>query len=158
MDALIRLGRSKGWVVEEHEEPAELPAVVAEFGVPEAHRDFLRRVSRCVAADGAAWLLCADDYAGARNSRYAWNAFEELSLRIARQDEDAHWAAAARAFWFDHLPVFMSVRSGYAYAALARGSASIVVGVEPEFERADVEAEDFEGFLAKLFEDDCTYF
>jgi hypothetical protein len=41
-------------------------------------------------------------------------------------------------FWDHHLPLLMSLKSGYAYLAVEKDSLSIVGGVEPEWEETEV--------------------
>ena len=47
----------------------------------------------------------------------------------------------------------MSVRSGYAYYALAQEALYVVVGREPDFEDASPYADSFASFIRKLVRD-----
>lgn len=114
---------------------------------------FLSRISSCAKADDTAWFLTDDDFRDRSDAAFAWNEFERQSLDAA--EGDAEWTDQITRYWSEHLPVLLSVKSGYAYFALAeRGE--IVFGREPEYEEAEVVAANFDEFLAKLVVGDPT--
>ena len=68
--------------------------------------------------DETGWFLCIDDFNGTSDSAYTWNEFEQISLQAAEDSHDEEWKRSIIQFWDDHLPIFLSVRSGYAYYAI----------------------------------------
>lgn len=131
---MMDLLRAAGWNVElaEHREP--LPARILERypWMPDDYREFAENTRLCSSANQSAWFLTARDFAGARRREPGWNEWELLSLSAAHDDEVEK--QSIRAFWDDHLPVFQSLASGFAYLALERGTLKVVEGFEPEFE------------------------
>ena len=79
---------------------------------------------------------------------WQWNEWELLSLEAA--GNDAAWKDEIRKFWDGHLPVFLSLESGYAYYAISIKEGSIVYGSEPEFEECQTVADSFENFMEKI--------
>lgn len=71
-----------------------------------------------------------------------------LSLKAA--GNDASWKDEIGKFWDGHLPVFLSLESGYAYYAISIEEGSIVYGSEPEFEECQTVADSFEDFMKKV--------
>ena len=79
---------------------------------------------------------------------WQWNEWELLSLEAA--GNDAAWKDEIRKFWDGHLPVFLSLESGYAYYAISIKEGSIVYGSEPEFEECKIVADSYEDFMKKI--------
>ena len=101
------------------------------------------------AAD-TAWFLMLEDYCGESDSAFAWNEFQIQSLDSALDEADKE---KIRNFWNCKLPFFMSVKSGYAYAALDLSESSfgaVVIGQEPEYELVEKIADSFDDFLLTL--------
>jgi hypothetical protein len=132
MDTLAR----SGWEARLRRAPRRrLPRALARFGsLPAPYRAFLLQAERCVDPEQRAWLLTCADFEGRSGSAFTWDAWERLSLSAARGD--APERKAIRAFWDRHLPVALSVRSGYAYLALRLTDGAVVLGCEPEFEES----------------------
>lgn len=63
-----------------------------------------------------AWFVCRDDFAGESDSEWRWNEMEEMMLVWA--EDEAEKAAITR-FWDTHIPVLLSMHSGYAYFAMS---------------------------------------
>ncbi len=108
---------------------------------------FIGSFKRLCSADETQWLLSAHDYAADHDGGFAWNEYERLSLKGAA--EDPTWEKEIEAFWSVHLPVFISVRGYYSYAAYCFAGAHkgrYVRGCEPEFEQVSVVAVDFNEF------------
>ena len=61
--------------------------------------------------------------------------------------EYLHQQEVIKQFWDSHLPVMMSVKSGYAYLALEQETLRVVEGHEPEFEKTSVIAPSMVDFL-----------
>ncbi len=89
-------------------------------------------------ADDKTWVLTSRDFSSTTDAAFAWNEWERQSLEAAAGDPVLE--ALIVAFWNDHCPVMMSVRSGYAYLAIEKGTLLIVEGDEPELEEARVVA------------------
>ncbi len=64
---------------------------------------------------------------------------------------DIDWQDDIRAFWDEHFPLLLSVKSGYSYVAIRKDFA-IVFGEEPEFEETVKIADDFSEFLRMISE------
>ena len=74
-----------------------------------------------------------------------------ISLKSAENDDE--WKESTTNFWNNHLPIFLSVKDGYAYYAISMKDGSIVRGSEPEFEECKLVAVSFADFLEKLMTD-----
>ncbi|PTY04483.1 SMI1/KNR4 family protein [Verrucomicrobia bacterium LW23] len=95
------------------------------------------------------WLLTAAEYADTVEGGFNWNAWEQLSIDSAEEEEDDEWIAEIKAFWDKHLPIATSVWDGYAYYAL-REDGSVVSGREPEFEETTEVAASYAEFLMHI--------
>lgn len=145
IDSLTRVG----W----HLAPRE-PRIVVDlnstaFGryprLPDDYLDFLSRINLCTNEDQTAWFLCESDFRGTSDSAYAWNEFERQSLEAAGSEEA--WKKEIVAFWDKHMPILISVKTGYAYLALRLAGGGddpiVVFGREPEYEEAQVMCSSF---------------
>ena len=152
-DAIQRL-RENGWTIHaSRAKTFKLPAALrARYGdAPTELAALLTGVKECVSPDGKAWLLCHADYSGKSKSAFRWNQWELLSLDCA--DGDAELEADITSFWDSHLPIYMSVRDGYAFAAVClkgRNKGRVVEGREPEFEEVSVVANGLLDFVGSL--------
>lgn len=138
-----------GWILQILQEPAKLPLASAErfSWLPIEVITFLTRFESVVAPSQKAWLITCSELSGESDSAFTWNQWEVDSLSAASDDPD--WQTSIRSFWDEHFPVLLSVKSGYAYAAIRR-DLTIVAGEEPEFEEAVKIADDFLHFLRLL--------
>lgn len=116
--------------------------------LPSAVIAFLESFDSAVAPDETLWLLSGWDYSGESESAFAWNEFESLSLRSA--DDDPEWREEIVAFWDDHFPLALSVRSGFEHFSLQRDGRTVVHGSGPEFEETEPFAEGLDEFLEFL--------
>ena len=119
--------------------------------LPDDVRKFLTSFEVVVSPSQAAWLITGAELAGKTDSSFAWNQWELDSLAAANGDDE--WQTSIRAFWDDHFPVLLSVKSGYAYVAV-RKDLTIIMGEEPEFEETDHLADTFSSFLEMLMQGD----
>lgn len=119
---------NSGWRVELPDRPRPVPPHVARrySWLPEACTELLSETKAVISPTATAWL---NNFEG---GAFAWNEWELICLKAA--GSDAAWRARIGAFWDNHFPLFMSVKSGYAYFAIERTSLQIVRGEEPEFE------------------------
>jgi hypothetical protein len=131
--------RANGWVITELETRASLPAEIrARYGwLPDDALRLVESIESAVRKDEKTWMQTERDFAGTSESAFSWNEWEKQSLDAT---DDATEAAKIVAFWSDHFPLFMSVRDGYAYLAVEKGTLRVVEGDEPEFEEARVVA------------------
>lgn len=148
-----------GWSVRLKERPAL--SLNADFARryaarPADYASFLSMVERCCNATETAWFLCESDFNGAMlDTAFHWNEWERISLEAALADKDVEWAENIRSFWNHHLPILLSVKNGYAFAALSllpENYGAVVVGFEPEFEEVETVALSLTDFLDRLVE------
>jgi hypothetical protein len=140
----------RGFSVKRASSPLALPRAVQkryDWVPPELQR-FVESHVEIVTADERAWFVTEAQFAGRAASSYVWDEFEQMSQKAAFGD--AALLATIKTFWTAHFPLMLSVKSGYAYFALERGTMHVVVGEEPEFEEAKVIANTFDEFLAML--------
>ena len=145
--------RQAGWTVGVTERALALPRAVAQRypKIPDEAAVILSQLDVCVSPDEKSWVLGASDYAGTGGAAFRWNEWEELSLDAAGEHDK--WRDAIRRFWDAHFPFFMSVATGYEYAAIRvvdPGFGGVVQGREPEFEETTTVAEDLVAFLGQL--------
>lgn len=103
--------------------------------LPQSFVGFLEHIDFCANADDTAWFLTEDDYNGATEASFAWNEFEIISIEAADGDPDL--LRSINHFWRQHIPILLSVKSGYAFIAISLAKndyGRIVTGHEPEFE------------------------
>jgi len=143
--------KQAGWSVEMRRERAKRPQIFEErfSWLPDVIVDFACSFDRVIAPKEQAWLITWPQLSGESDSSFAWNQWELDSLSAAEGDEE--WKAEIRGFWDDHLPLLLSVKSGYAFVAIRKDFA-IVVGEEPEFEETVELAGGLLDFLQMLCE------
>lgn len=144
MSELLRIA---GWRVERCARRQALPAeLVRRYPwMPADYRDFVEETKLASSADEKAWFLTARDFAGEPGPPFAWNEWERQSIEAAEGDEELERRVVA--FWDSHLPILLSVKSGYAYFAMEQSSLSIVRGEEPEYEETTPLAPSFAALL-----------
>src|SRR5437868_4112791 len=122
------------WRIERLPAPKALPdeITVRYPWLPETYRKLIEEAKSVVSPSDKAWLLTVCDYSNTSDGAYAWNEWERQSLDAAADDEQ--WQRRIREFWDAHLPIVMSVKSGYSYFAIEYPSLKIVAGNEPEYE------------------------
>jgi hypothetical protein len=130
----VRSLTDAGWTVRIASKRVTLAAEIARryAWVPDEIVELVESLQVAASGDDKAWLLTARDFNGVSASAYRWDEWERQSLDAAGDDTDGR--ARITQFWNDHFPIAASVRSGYAYLAVARGSLGIVEGDEPEYE------------------------
>lgn len=136
-----------GWRIESLPTPQALPdeITVRYPWFPAEYRKLVEETKSAASPGDKAWLLTVFDYSNTSDSAYLWNEWERQSLDAAADDEQ--WQVRIRGFWDAHLPLIMSVKSGYAYFAIEYPSLKVVVGEEPEYEETSEIAES----IAELF-------
>lgn len=140
LEAFLGALEAAGWKVVRRDvilgEPFLPDSVRERFrAIPEDYLAFLSSISSCVNASDTAWFLSLDDFRGDGGSAFRWNEFELQSLEGAARDRD--WQREIGCFWDQHLPILLSVRTGYAYIALrlpSTGGCAVMIGREPEYE------------------------
>ena len=104
--------------------------------IPEDYLEFVETTKSVIAPGDIAWLVTTRVFAGKAGVAYAWNEWEQQSIEAA--DGHPSLKAGVHKFWDKHLPVLMSVKSGYAYFALDMDTFQVVCGEEPEYEEPSV--------------------
>lgn len=143
--------KGQDWTAEVNKEPKfDLPEPVKRryTSYPESWVEFVSVVKSMVRGDEKAWFLCAEDYNMQGDRAWQWNEWELISLKCAEDDEI--WRDEIMKFWDKHLPIFLSLESGYAYYAISVKDGSIVYGSEPEFEECRMVADSFVDFMKKI--------
>ena len=151
IDKFINCMKNRGWTVEMNEEqrfclPEPMKSRYTDY--PKSWVEFVSTVKSMIREDERAWFLCTEDYDVQGDKAWQWNEWELLSLEAA--GNDASWKDEIGKFWDGHLPVFLSLKSGYAYYAVSIEEGSIVYGSEPEFEECQTVADSFEDFMKKV--------
>jgi hypothetical protein len=148
-DRVVELER-RGFGVKRATAPLVLPREVQKRyeWVPTDLQRFAESHVEICTEDERAWFVTEAQFAGRAASAFVWDEFERLSQTAARGD--AALLTTIKAFWTAHFPLMLSVKSGYAYFALERGTMNVVVGEEPEFEECKVIAATFDDFLTML--------
>lgn len=143
--------KENGWNVEWNETQSEyLPEIIANRyeKIPKQWLDFIRSIKRMISPDETTWFLCAENFVMQHDETFQWNEWESISLGSA--ENDMEWKSEIKRFWNNHLPIVMSVKSGYSYYAIAVKDGSIVYGEEPEFEECEIVAVSFMDFMKKF--------
>ena len=146
-DQFIKWAETHNWNIMTCSEKTELPEDIQKrYRIPEQWYSFICRMKKCEDQTGTKWFLTpfdfmphSEDFEGFR-----WNEFEALSLEWVGQD------SSIIAFWDRHIPIFMSVDGSYSYYAIDTETGNVVEGFEPEFEEAEVVADDFQMFISKV--------
>ena len=150
--------RRLGWIATLSAEKGTIPEEILDRydWIPEAVWHFITGTERVASNDETTWFLSWKDYTGTSEYAYAWNEWEILSLRGAKEMADPSWEASTIAFWNEHFPIMLTVQPhGYGYAAIRRSDGAVVAGWEPEFEEPfGVIAESFDELLSLLPEMD----
>ena len=155
MESVIHALRETGWKVTWCER--------ATRGVPDAllkryahlSSDICWLVSRlheCMNQTETVWLVCSGVYEEASESAFAWNEWEKISLDACVSIEER---ISVTSFWDAHIPIAVSLNSGYDYAAVrvkGEGAGFVFHGCEPDFECVSFLASSIEDFLSKLLE------
>lgn len=119
--------------------------------MPPEYRELVETLGLVSSSDPKAWLVTSCIFSG-NVSAYAWNEWEQQSLEAAGEDEGL--ARSIRAFWDRHLPILMSVKSGYAHFSLDMETLRVVQGEEPECEDASPLASSIDEVLQMIFRRD----
>src|SRR5262249_44846770 len=147
IEGFLAWAEARRWSVRRHRSDAVLPAVILSRypQAPESYCRFLRTAALLVTPDEAGWFNCKADFDGASDAAFKWNELETMSLQGAADDES--WTGRVMRFWDTHLPIVLSVKSGYAFYAIDVDNGAVVRGDEPEFEEVRVVAASFPEFL-----------
>jgi hypothetical protein len=149
--AFFQALQARGWNLVPPEDvcTAKIPSRYPEL--PKELSVFLGSFSSLCSDDETQWILATRDYEREPGSGFAWNEYERMSLAVAAKD--ASWLQEIAAFWKAHLPIFMSVKGFYSYAAYCFSGPNAglyVSGCEPEFEDVSVVASDLTEFQSWL--------
>ena len=147
---LVQRLEEAGWTVVRRDGPLQLPRGLSTRyrGLPAAYLAFLSQVERRRNSEDTAWFLCEPDYRGASDSDFKWNEVEEQSLEASEDNERLREHIVS--FWNDHLPILLSVASGYAHLSIRVSTGEVVIGHEPEYEEVSVVCRSFEEFIVLL--------
>lgn len=151
IQSFLDWAKNNHWQIETQTPPVlELPIELTKRydSLPKEWLDFLSRATLCANQADTTWFLCADDYNSNQDIAFRWNEFELMSQEAA--EDDPALLAEISSFWNAHLPIVLSVGSGYAYYAIDLKSGGVIMGSEPEFEEAEPIATSFEEFLKKI--------
>jgi len=134
LDSLVQLG----WSVERLSQRQTLPDEILKRypGMPLDHREFVETTGIVASPSATAWLVTSCVFTGTSDLAYAWNEWEQQSLEAA--EKDLALRTSIERFWDRHLPIVMSVKSGYAYLALDLNTLQIVRGEEPLYEESSL--------------------
>jgi len=121
--------------------------------MPADYRHLVEAFGSVTSADERAWLVTGEVFAGS-DSAFTWNEWEVQSLESA--GDDRPFAARIVQFWDQHVPLVMSVKSGYAHFSLDLKTLGVVVGSEPEYERVLPLASSVEALLHRIVESDTA--
>lgn len=137
VEEVVSVLESAGWSCARSEKRLVVPEQIAKRypWVPSSFFSMAGAFEHITSQDGKVWFLTLADYSGESDSSYSWNEWEQLSLEETGGDQE--WASEISQFWDEHFPICLSVRDGYQYLAIEKGSLNIVRGCSPEFE--DVE-------------------
>ena len=151
-DNLISFLEQNGWKtnLNEQREDSSSNEILKEYSnLPPEFIEMIEKYQCIVSEDDTVWFLCNADYNNETECAFKWNEFELMSLDAAQGDDD--WQKEIEEWWSDKLPIVLSVRDGYSYYAIDTGNGGTIInGWEPEFEEADVVAENFADFVSKI--------
>lgn len=134
---LISALHSAGWKYELSSQDVVVPSEVVErySWLPPSVLNWAVRFHSISSEDDKSWFLTPLDYAGQSDCAYCWNEWEKMCLEEADGDDD--WCREIAEFWDANFPIWMSVRDGYQYLAVAKSDLEIVRGASPEFEEVE---------------------
>lgn len=144
----IDAASNRGWLIVGPNGDLPTPLVSRYNDLPADYRALMSAIDGCVSPDEKTWFVTPSAVKG--SGAFRWNEFELMSMDAA--DGDDRWKDEIRTYWNEHIPVVMSVRSGYAYLAVNVASGDVVIGYEPAFEEGSVVYDSIaamiEGFIA----------
>jgi hypothetical protein len=126
-----------GWNVRPLATRVALPPVVAQryHWAPAEYVALIESAELICSPGDHAWIVTTTDFSGASESAFAWNEWELQSLNEVTAESEAR---AITEFWDNHLPVLMSVKSGYAHISIEKDGLRVVQGEEPMYEDVSV--------------------
>lgn len=127
--------------------PKEITERYKGYTIPQDFILFLSNVKSCMFHDESVWIITTEDYAGVAESEYRWNEFEMMDVESLERDKDVEGAAEIRKWWDRHLPICISVASGFSHYAIDLKDGSVVYGYEPDFEEVEHVASSFREFM-----------
>ena len=152
-DLLYNVLKNNGWNIEQsHTDNCDLPENIQNRynNIPTEYIEFLTHIRICVNPDETVWLLCVEDFKQESEDSFRWNEFELIGLQAASEEKDVEWQKDIKAFWDNHLPICLSIHSGYEYYAIRMNDGHIVHGFEPEFELPSEVADSFYKFAEMI--------
>ena len=118
---------------------------------PKEFIDFISSYSTLNNAEDDIWFLSYQDYINDDKEFFAWNEFEQQSIKYA--DDDTDILEDINFYWQEQLPFAMSVRGEYSYLSIGVGKdnlGKIFHGIEPEYEDSTCIANNFNEFLSSF--------
>ena len=151
VEVFLEWAKKNGWEVLKRQDcTLNLPGdVLKRFpNIPTEFLEFLKLIEICITPDEKSWFICQNEYNGNSDLAFSWDELEKISL----VEGDNSYNKPIIKFWDTHIPIALSVRSGYSYFALDLGSdfGSVVYGYEPEFEEPEKVASSFFEFLEMI--------
>lgn len=152
LEAFLESSRTAGWKIIERniEQPLKSsPGLERYKNYPSLYGELLTRISSFVNSSDTAWLVCEDEFSGESECAFKWNEWELMSLESA--NGDAELIEPVKCFWDQHIPLFYSVKEGYAFFAISlQEKGAIVHGREPEFESTTVVCDSLSRLMAHM--------
>lgn len=146
--------RDTGWLVQKRQDsatPFDRNFNKRYLNIPDDYLFFLEKIKYCSNPSQTAWFLTEPEYRGTNKSAFRWDELELLSIDAA--DGDSNLVVEIREFWDHHMPIMLSVKSGYAYVGIKlskEGYGSVICGIEPEYESITRIADTFTEFMELL--------
>jgi hypothetical protein len=147
MEKFIKRITENNWTITVNNQSINLlpDEILKRYNIPNAYKNFLERIEKCINKDENKWFLCINDYMEKGEGEFRWNEYEIISIESAEDDNE--WKNKIIDFWDSHFPIFMGVEGEYEYYAINIKDGSIIKGYEPEFEEVKKVAESFEEFI-----------
>ena len=140
----IKWAENNNWNMILSTEKLNFPdSIMNRYQLPEQWLNFIKCFSVCENESATKWFLTPNDYQMKGNG-FQWNEFELQSL--ASTEEKSQIIS----YWNAHIPIILSVDGEYSYYAVNTENGNVVFGTEPEYEEAEVIANDFDTFIRKI--------
>lgn len=144
----IEWAENENWNITLESDDFKIPEQIAtRYPLPNDWMKFIKAFRCCSNPEDTKWFLTLEDFQP-RTDGFQWNEFELQSLTSAEGDDELKTSILA--FWNKHLPIILSVDGEYSYYAINTENGNVVIGYEPEYEEADIVAQDFISFINKI--------
>lgn len=153
MNTLLEALKLRDWNIECSDIEARL--LPAGFSLqyatlPEVFIKWLFTFDCCTNTDQTSWFISRLDYSGSTDAKFRWNEIQLMSLECCETDSDR---SEVNAFWQNHFPIALAVRSNYDYFAIslkADNFGAIVHGSAPEYEDTSTISASFNDFMTEF--------